>query len=136
MKRAALLLAALLLLASPARGVDWVSVADVDVVRIRTTTEEGSIRETTIWLAVVDGQGYVRTSRTRWFRDVERDADVVLVIGEDAHPLRAERVTDQALFDRVQAVFRQKYGFWDRLTATMRFLGGGPRIFRLLPPFE
>ena len=65
--------------------------------RLVTTNEDGTPRETTIWLAVVDGQGYIRTGHTHWEGNIERNPDVVLRIDNAEYPLRAEFVQDPDL---------------------------------------
>jgi hypothetical protein len=129
---ATLAAAALLLLgAPPAVAVDWSRYADVDTVTVLTTTEEGETRETTVWLAVVDGQGFIRTGDTRWGTDVARDPTIALRIGEDRLPLTAEFVEDEALREQVNAAFRAKYGWSDAAIGLFRF--GRARIMKLLP---
>jgi hypothetical protein len=127
----AALLAAALLAPGEARSIDW-AVADAErVVQILTRNEDGTKRETKIWLVVVDGQGYIRTGGTRWYANLERDPDVVLRVAGAEHELRAERVTDADLVAKTQAAFRTKYGWSDRLFAPFRF--GDTHILRLLP---
>lgn len=125
-------LLALALLAAPAAGaVDWDAAADVRDVTVITTNADGTAKETTVWLAVHDGQGYIRTSDTRWWKNIARDDRVVLRIGGEEHPLRAVRIADPELFDAVTAVFREKYGFVDVLAKAVRF--GEVKIMRLDP---
>ena len=119
-------------LAAGAAELDWNSVADVGQVRVLTTNQDGTPRETTIWLAVVDGQGYIRTSGwTRWGDNVERNPDIALRIGDAEHPLRASFVEDEALRERVIATFREKYGGFDGFLNVFR--GSKPPIMRLDP---
>ena len=94
---------------------DWVALADVGTPRIVTIDPDGDERVTRIWLAVVDGQGFIRTGQTRWFRNIERDPDVMLRAGGSAHPLRAVLERDTDVRERVTQAFRTKYGFSDRL---------------------
>jgi hypothetical protein len=128
------LIALLALAASPALAAapDWGAVAGVKEVKVLSTNEDGSPRETTVWLVVVDGQGYIRTSRsTRWGGNVERQPDISLRIEGTEYPLRAVFVTDAALRERVIAAFREKYGWID---GAMNFIrGSDPRIMRLDP---
>ncbi len=94
--------------------LEWASVAAEETAKVVTVDADGALRETTVWFVTVDGAGYLRTSGSRWFGNLERDPDVVLRIGGAAHALRAERVTDPALAARAQAAFREKYGFSDQ----------------------
>ena len=97
-----------------------------------TTNQDGTPRETTIWLAVVDGQGYIRTSGwTKWGDNVERNPDIALRIGDTEHPLRASFVEDEALRERIVATFREKYGRFDGFLGVFR--GSKPRIMQLDP---
>ena len=128
------LLAALGLVAPSALGnaVDWKAASDVEEVEVLTTNEDGSPRETTIWLVVLDDQGYVRTSRrTTWGDNVERNPDIALRIEGAEHFLRASFVEDEALRERIVQAFREKYGWFDGFVNFMR--GSTPRIMKLEP---
>ena len=115
----------------PAIAIDWASAGAERVVEIVTRNADGTPRETKIWLAVVDGQGYARTGGTRWWGNIERDPEVVLRVAGAEHPLRAELVTDPGLAAKVQAALRTKYGWSDRLIAPFRF--GDTHVLRLAP---
>jgi hypothetical protein len=110
-------LAALLLLSAAAFAddrIDWASHGEADTVTVITTDEDGSTRETTVWLVVLDGDGYIATGSTRWGANIERNRDVVLRIGETELALRAEFVTEPEARTRIEAEFREKYpsGHW------------------------
>ncbi len=119
-------------LGAGAAEFDWNSVADVEEVRVLTTNQDGTPRETTIWLAVVHGQGYIRTSGgSKWGDNVERNPDVALRIGDSEHSLRASLVEDEALRERIVVAFREKYGWFDGFLDVFR--GSKPRIMQLDP---
>lgn len=127
-------LAALALLAGPATaaGPDWAAVADVREMKVLTTNEDGSPRETKIWLVVLDGQGYIRTSRsTKWGGNAERQPELALRIEGTEYPLRASFMTDEILREQVVKAFREKYGWFDGFLNFVR--GSTPRIMRLDP---
>jgi hypothetical protein len=127
---AALLWLAWLPLAALA-DVDWGAHTGDDTVVVTTHDEDGSVRARTIWLLVLDGQPYIRTgSATSWGENVLRDPDLTLTVGDEVVALRAERVSDPALLERITAAFREKYGFGDRLAALVR---GDPIVFRVSP---
>ena len=126
--RAAALLAGLCL-AAPALAVDWNGMAGVSTVTITTTTAEGTPRETTVWLVVVDDFPYVRTGATRWAADITGNPDVKLDVGGRGFLLRARPVTDPIVFQKVQQAMRDKYGWADILVGLMP--GAGTRVFRL-----
>ncbi|MHC4819725.1 MAG: hypothetical protein ACYTF8_16895 [Planctomycetota bacterium] len=117
--------------AAPAEAPDWAAAADVRVVNVVTLDEDGDTRDTKVWLAVVDGQGYIRTGGTTWGDNVERDPLLVLRIEGTEYPLRAEFVEDDAQREGIVASFREKYGWTDGMFNIFR--GSRPRIMRLLP---
>lgn len=115
-----------------ASAPDWNAVAGVEEIFAITTNEDGSVRETTIWLVVVDGQGYIRTSRsTTWGKNVARDPDIVVRIEGTDHPVRVSFIEDERLREQVIRAFREKYGRIDGLLGIFR--GTDPRIMRLDP---
>jgi len=115
-----------------AAAPDWGSVADVEEVEVLTTNQDGTTRTTTIWLVVLDGSGYIRTSRsTTWGDNIERDPQLVLRIEGVEYPLRADFVEDEGLRERIVTAFREKYGWFDGLVDAFR--GSNPRIMKLDP---
>lgn len=118
--------------ANSAVGPDWKDAEVESEILVTTSNPDGSERLTTIWIAVLDGTAFVRTSGTRWERNVERNPDVVLTVAGKTRAVRLERVHDDDLVDRVQAQFRKKYGsVADRMARFVRFvLGGESRIYR------
>jgi hypothetical protein len=117
--------------ARAAGAVDWDAVSDVEEVKVLSTDEDGDTRETTVWLAVVDGQGYIRTGGTTWGDNVVRDPEIALRIEGREIPLRAVFIEDEALRARVEETFREKYGWSDGLISWIR--GTHPKIMRLDP---
>ena len=126
-----LLFAAALAHTGSAASIDSKVVAAPDVVEIITQNEDGSTKETKIWIVLVDDQAYIRTGGTRWYANIERNPDATLRSQGAEHPVRPELIADEALSQRVAAVFREKYGFADRLAGLIRF--GGTHIMRLVP---
>jgi len=134
--RAILVLAAVILLTplAGARGeeaIEWDRYAEEGTVEVITTDEDGSVRETKVWLAVVDGQGFIRTGKTRWGGNIERNPEVTLRIGETELSLRVEFVADETERDAVTSALRAKYGFSDWILNPFR--GKNPKIMRLTP---
>jgi hypothetical protein len=111
-------------------AIDWTPYADERTVTVYTTDEDGGERKTTVWLVVVEGQGYIRTGATRWGGNVERKPAIVLEVNGEAMALRVEFVKDQAVRQQVKDAFREKYGFPDWIMSPMR--GRNPKIMRLL----
>ena len=135
--RTAALVAALLLFAPMARAAtplpNWKNFAALDTVQVVTADddEEQTRRETTVWLAVHDGQGYIRTGATTWGDNVRRDPEVVLIMSGVDYELRATPIPEGPLYEAVTQVFRDKYGFSDALIGLFRGIGGTPTIFHL-----
>ena len=109
---------------------DWSKWADLQTVQVISTDEGGRARTTTVWIVVVDGQAYLRTGRTTWGGNVERDGKLKLKGKPGEYQFRAERITDPSLDEKVMAAFRAKYGFQDVISGVIRL--GQHRIFRLL----
>ena len=130
---AALLSLGLVLGAAGARAAEpnWDKVAEVGTIEIVTHDEDGDARETTIWFAVVDGQGFIRTGNSTWGENIRRDpSDVVLRIEDVEYPLRAEFIENDSLRERVVAAFRDKYGWFDGFINFVR--GKRPNIMHMI----
>ena len=127
-------LAALVLLAASAAFAaepDWEKLADVGQIEVVTHDEDGDVRETTIWFAVVDGQGFIRGGNSNWIANIRRDPkDVVLRIEDREYPLQAEFIEHDALRERIVAAFRAKYGWTDGAVQFMR--GKRPNIVHVI----
>jgi hypothetical protein len=112
---------------------DWSQWASLEEVEVITNDADGAASERTVWIAVSDGTGYLRTSQSSsWGDDVERDGQLRLRGAPGELGLRAQLVTDAAEQERVTAVFAAKYGgFMSWFSGLIR---GTPRIFRLSAP--
>ncbi|MCP4007000.1 MAG: DUF2255 family protein [bacterium] len=106
--------------------IDWGAVQAVEVPELLTLDADGSSRRTKLWLAVVDDRGYLRTSDSRWFANIQRDPNIELLIGGATYPLRASVVSDSdsELRTRVNLAFRSKYGIPDRVLGWFGNEGG------------
>src|SRR5262249_51160743 len=110
-----------------AKEPDWEKLNGIREIEVITHDENGDERDTTIWLAVVDGQGFIRTGNTTWGANVKRKPDdVVLRIEKVDYPLRAEFIENDGLRERVTAAFHAKYGWTDSIIHVFR--GGRPNI--------
>ena len=111
MRNLAIAFAAVLLGAGVARAeaVDWSAAHEHDVIEILTTDPDGAPRETKVWVAALEGRGYVRTNDSRWFQNLEREPNAAIHFGDTKYLVRAEVVRDAALRARVDAVFAAKY---------------------------
>ena len=106
-------------------------LASEKVIRALTQDEDGDRRETKIWVVVVDGEPFIRTGDTRWFKNLERGSSLSLLLDDKEYPARAMKVSDAKLVETVHQTFREKYGFQDRLVG---LFGGGGNVFRLESP--
>jgi len=125
---------ALRALSAAAASPDWNAVAATDTVEVTTKNVDGTLKDTTVWLVVVDGQGYIRTGNTRWWSNIERDHDVALRIEGKEYPLRVELVEDPELRQRVVDAFRAKYGWVDRAMDAIR--SSTPHVMKLTPRMQ
>jgi hypothetical protein len=110
-------------------GVDWSQYAGEETVTAVTANDDGTERETTIWIVVIGGDAYIRTGNTRWGGNLEKRPDISLRIAAEEIPVRVDFIADEDLRGRVKAAFRSKYGFMDRLIDVFR--GGTPKIMRV-----
>jgi hypothetical protein len=111
-------------------GPDWSQLADAETVEVISTEEDGGLRLTTVWIVVLDHQGYIRTGGTTWGDNVEREGKLRLRVPAGEYALRAEKVLSAAEVERVVAAFREKYGTSDVMAGLFRF--GERRVFRLV----
>jgi hypothetical protein len=110
---------------------DWEKLKDVGQIEVITHDEDGDVRETTIWFAVLDGQGFIRGGNSNWIGNIRRDPnDVVLRIEDKDYPLRAEPIENDALRERIVAAFREKYGWVDGAFNFVR--GKRPNIMHMV----
>jgi len=128
-----LLAAMLLWFAAPAEAgyPDWESVADVDVVEIITTDEDGDVRETKVWFVLVDSEPYLRTNDSRWLANLRRDPACRLRIDDTMYDARAEEIPGDEILERVDAASAEKYGWQESLIHPFRLKK--PEILRLTP---
>jgi hypothetical protein len=115
-----LLVALALAAPSAAAESDWAPFAQADVVRIVTWDEDGDERDTSVWMVVVEGAAYVRTNDSRWLANIRRGSRIALRLDETTRPVSAEEVADPALGARVDAAYKAKYGFVQRVMSFFR----------------
>lgn len=125
--------AAALLLGAPASASypDWEAVADVETIEIVTHDADGEARANKIWFVLVDGNAYLRTSRSRWLENLRRDPDCVVRIEGKEYEVRAEELDGDAIVERVDALSAEKYGWQERVIHPFRLRK--PEILILLP---
>lgn len=78
-----------------------------------TVDSDGYERVTRIWIAVVAGSAAIRTADSPWWANLQRDSRIRLS-GKDL-PFRVEFVTEPEGKIRIDEVFLEKYGWWERI---------------------
>jgi hypothetical protein len=114
-----------------AAEIDWTPFAEEEVVVILTVDPDGETRETSVWVVVVDDAAWVRTNDSRWLANIRRDPELRMRVREREYPLRAEESPDAAIRERVEAGFKQKYGWLQRMMSALRMRE--PTVLRLEP---
>jgi hypothetical protein len=84
-----------------------------------------------VWIAVLDDAAYVRTNDSRWLANIRRLPDVLLRTRQQEESFGAEVDDDEALYDRVEEAFQEKYGLIQKIMSAMRV--GRPTVIRLTP---
>lgn len=97
-------------------------IADTKEVWIETRDESKATR-TTIWVAVDDGEVYVRSVRGdngRWYQRAKAEPEVLLGVGEYRVPFLAEPAPDQESIEAASKGFRRKYPRGGSLDSMLR----------------
>ena len=114
-------LVALVLAATPALAADWAPWAELETIEVITAGDDGGSVETTIWIVVIEGTAYIRTSESSpWGDAVEGAATIGLRGSDELRTVRPRAITDAAQRESVSAAFRQKYGFFDGVIGLVR----------------
>lgn len=124
------LLAIFLFALAPAPS-DWTPLAAVEEIQVLSENADGTPEETTVWLAVVNGQGFIRTGNTSWYPNLERKPEIGVRVDGKEYAVRAELIEDTTLREKVIAEFRRKYG-WSDVFVDWVFPGDG-HVVRLSP---
>jgi hypothetical protein len=107
----------------------WTTFAETDTIRILTEDEDGSARETKIWIVVLDGAGYVRTNDSRWLANIRRGSAIEIRAAEASLNVAATEVEDEPTYDRVEEGFKAKYGTMQKIMSFFRM--STPTVLRL-----
>ncbi len=118
---------ALLSIGGPAAAADWGSWAGLETIEVITANEDGSDHVTTIWIVVLEGAAFIRTSESSPWGDAVEKAETIGLRGADeARIVRPTAITRSERREQVIAAFREKYGFQDGLLDVFR---GDARIW-------
>ena len=110
---------------------DWNALTTVEEIEILSENTDGTREETTVWLVVLDNEGYIRTGDTSWYPNLERKPEIAVRIAGKEYAVTAQLMTDQALIDRVVAEFNHKYGWPDTIRGWI--IRSPPHIVKLVP---
>ena len=94
--------------------IDWTAADDHWSLHIVTVDPTGDERVTRIWLAIVDGAGTLRTGDSRWWKNLERDANARIRLLEVEYPVHVEFVNEHEQKARIDDAFGEKYGWLER----------------------
>lgn len=114
-----------------AEPFNWAPATTESVVEVLTSDTDGELRETPVWIVVIDDVAYVRTNDSKWLANIRRGSAVrVRVRGVESGVLAFE-VADAALKARVEKAFKAKYGLQQRIMSAFRT--SEPVVLRLAP---
>ena len=114
-----------------AEPFNWAPATTESVVEVLTSDTDGELRETPVWIVVIDDVAYVRTNDSKWLANIRRGSAVrVRVRGLESGVLAFE-VADAALTARVEKAFKKKYGSMQRMMSLFRM--SEPVVLRLAP---
>jgi hypothetical protein len=82
--------------------------------QVVTIDEDGSDRVTRIWIATMDGEPVLRTGESRWWNNLQRDASIRIRLSGTDYPYRAESMERFEDKVRIDEIFLEKYGGWER----------------------
>jgi hypothetical protein len=128
---AALALAAALAAAAQAGDFDWTPLREESVIEVLTADEDGALRETPVWVVVLDGAAYVRTNDSTWLANIRRGSATRVRVRDEETAMDVVEVADAALGARVETAFLAKYGFTQRVMSALRMRE--PTVLRLTP---
>jgi hypothetical protein len=112
-----------------AEPFDWTPAQEDAVVEILTSDADGDLRETPVWIVVVDGAAFVRTGDSKWLANIRRGSLVRLRMRGDERAVEAREITDTAVAARIEQAFQAKYGLVQQVMSFFRVTE--PTVLRL-----
>jgi hypothetical protein len=128
---AALLVAAIVSNGAAAETFDPAITRDVGVVELITHDDDGKLRETKVWVVLIDGEAFLRTNASKWLANLRRDPAARLRVEDEEYPVVAEVLSDPAWIPKVDAASAEKYGWQEKSIHLFRMKD--PTIIRLNP---
>lgn len=96
-------------------SVDVAAIDDHWSLHVVTVDPGGKDRVTRIWIATLKGVPVLRTGESRWWENLERDPAIRIRLSGTDHSYRIESVTDFDERVRIDEIFLEKYGRWERM---------------------
>lgn len=96
----------------PFSSDDLALLAKTKEVRIETTSKNGEVHRTIIWVVVDGGEAFIRSYRgasARWYREATANSEVAIHIAKKRIPARAVVATDPESIARTTAGLEEKY---------------------------
>lgn len=105
-----------------------------EVAVLRTRADDGSARETRVWIADADGIWWVEsaTPEREFYRDLLARPEVEVVRGDTTTAARAIAEPGAASHDRIRTLLRSKYGWADHWVGLLQDTSRSVAV-RLLP---
>ena len=117
--------------AASANAFDWSPASAESVIEVLTSDTNGELRETPVWIVVIDDVAYVRTNDSKWLANIRRGSAVRVRIRDVESGVHAFEVADTGLKARVEEAFKAKYGSMQRIMSLFRT--SEPVVLRLAP---
>lgn len=114
-----------------AADFDWALLRAESVIEILTADEDGALRETPVWVVVLENAAYVRTNDSAWLANIRRGSAVRVRVRDAETPMERVAVRDAELKARVEEAFKAKYGMPQRLMSLLRMRE--PTVLKLTP---
>lgn len=114
-----------------AEAFDWSPASTESVIEVLTSDADGELRETPVWIVVIDDAAYVRTNDSKWLANIRRGSAVRVRVRDVESGVLAFEVADAELKTRVEQAFKAKYGSMQRIMSVFRM--SEPVVLRLAP---
>ena len=95
--------------------LDWTEADEHWSIHVVTTDPDGSDRVTRVWMAMLGGDGVLRTGDSRWWANLQRDPRIRVRTGGADYPFSVEFITQRPDMVRIDEAFLEKYGGWERM---------------------
>ena len=96
-------------------ALTWAALEMQEVVVIRTSSADGTLRQTRIWIAEEDGFWWLEaaSAESHWYRDVLANPSVEIVRGGQTVQASVTPEPGEEGHRKIRRLFRQKYGLAD-----------------------